>query len=1102
MRRFRTVSAILALISMSVLGGGSTSSLTHPTPAHADETSNHFRLNPTSGPAAGGTSLTITPTTVGGVKFTKISSNTHHTLSIGDDGNAYAWGNNENGELGDNTLTRRLTPIRVTTPAGIKFTQVSAAGWGHFSLAIGTDGNIYSWGRNTEGELGLGDTTDRRIPTKIALPTGVNRFTSIATGQSAAFALADNGKIYSWGSGSISGAYGAPGQLGVGDYNNRLTPTPVVGIPSNVRVKSISSLWTSTMALGNDGRIYSWGTNDSGQLGVGDTTNRSSAVAVNPPTGYQFTSITMGAEFASATASDGNLYRWGSRQYGCIGDGIVGGSVLSPIRVTVSLPGGASIKSMVSGGSHTLVLATDGKAYSWGDNRMGQLGNTTGLGTYSASPVQVTTPAGVTFISVTAGGWNSFAIGSDGNTYAWGMNWDGALGDCRPPDIPNSGSYATFPDPARVGGVINITKVTIGGRVTSGSVNAVSGIWSGVTLPHAPGDVDVVVEWTLNGSPQPSETLKYRYLDTFTVSFNLDGAPGSPPVTQSVLEGSKATWPTTPTWGGKLFTGWYVDGKPYTFNEPVTRSITLTAHWEQYTFSLNPSSGSTAGGTTVAITPNPKQSAIQFSQISVGWYHTLGLGSDGRIYAWGRNDAGQLGDNTTDNHVVPMVVKNTPTGVKYRQVVAGPNTSFALGSDNRWYAWGANTSGQLGNGNTTNQLTPVAISMPAGVNTYTQVSPGENHTLALGDDGTAYAWGSNTSGQLGNNTTVNSLSPVKVQIPAGVFHFTSLSAGSSHSIAIGDNGLAYAWGSNQYGQLGSVLITVGDKSLVPVEVQLPVGVSKFKQATASANWSISIGDNGRIITWGYNTQNQLGNGNANNQALPAEALLPTGLTFTTVTPKANSVMTIANNGSIYAWGMNTSGQLGNSNQTNQPNPIVVNPKPGTTFAQLHTAYNHTIGIDTAGNIYAWGDNSSGQLGDNQGGSPGNHSLTPVSLIPVRLNITGVTVDNQTPQTGPTYDPGDGTWKITTRPHAEGTVPVSIAWSLAGVQQTNYPLTYTYGTSRTLPAAGTIPLHRISGSTLLALSVITAVSLAGHQLSKARKRKQGQHSPRPNHSNRS
>ncbi|WP_425605035.1 InlB B-repeat-containing protein [Bombiscardovia apis] len=871
---------------------------------------------------------------------------------------------------------------------------------------------------------------------------------------------------------------------------DRTTPTLVVGIPNTVNIISISTGAQFSISLGDNGVIYTWGNNTHGALGNGTTTGPLSAISVNPPAGLRWTSITAGGFTSFATASDGQRYVWGANNNnnkngtdatgadasikGVYGDGTTT-SIYTPIVNNIQMPAGVSIIQLSSNGWHTLAIGSDHKTYAWGSDTYGENGDggtidpSQPIYSYVTTPVEVLVPAGVTFISVTASYYNSFAIGSDGNTYSWGRGNNGQLGD---------GASVNRNTPVRVGGVIEITKVTIGGQVTSGSINAVSGIWSGITLPHAPGDVDVVVEWTLTGIPQPSETLKYRYLDTFTVSFNLGEAPGSPPVTQSVLEGSKAAWPTTPVWNDKLFTGWYADGKPYTFNEPVTQSITLTARWEEIKFTLDPPSGTYAGGTTVAITPDPKQSSIQFSQISTGWNHTLGLGSNGRIYAWGKNDSGQLGDGSTNNHVVPMVV-NTPAGVKYRQVVAGPNTSFALGSDNHWYAWGANTSGQLGNGTTTNQLTPVAISMPTGVGAYTQISPGENHTLALGDDGTAYAWGANTNGQLGNNTTISSLSPVKVQIPAGAFQFTSVSAGSSHSIATGDNGLAYAWGSNQYGQIGSVFITVGDRSQVPVEVQLPVGLSKSKQATASANWSIGIGDNGRIITWGYNGQNQLGNGNTVNQSLPAEAQLPASLTFTSVKPKANSTIAIANTGQIYAWGANTAGQLGNGNQNNQPSPVAVNPKPGTTFAQLHTGYNHTIGVDTSGNIWAWGDNASGQLGDNQGGSPGNLSLTPVSLIPVRLNITGITIDGLAPQTSPTYDAANGVWKITTRPHSAGTVPVSIAWSLAGVTQPNYPLIYTYEPPRTLPKAGSIPLHRLTGITLLLASVL-ASGLYSHQ----------------------
>ncbi|WP_425605020.1 RCC1 domain-containing protein [Bombiscardovia apis] len=189
-------------------GGGSANSLTQPTPAHADETSANFRLNPSSGPAAGGTNVTITPSSISGIKFTTISSGYSHTLALGDDGNAYAWGQNVHGQIGDNTVTTRLTPTRVITPANIKFTQISAGSVDH-STALGTDGYIYTWGWNDRGRLGLGDTTDRIVPTKIPLPAGVNRFLQIKASNRFVIALGDNGKVYAWG-------MNRSGQLGVG----------------------------------------------------------------------------------------------------------------------------------------------------------------------------------------------------------------------------------------------------------------------------------------------------------------------------------------------------------------------------------------------------------------------------------------------------------------------------------------------------------------------------------------------------------------------------------------------------------------------------------------------------------------------------------------------------------------------------------------------------------------------------------------------------------------------------------------------------------------------------------------------------------------------
>ncbi|BDR53256.1 hypothetical protein KIM372_11630 [Bombiscardovia nodaiensis] len=1085
MRRFRTMSALLALVSITILGGGSTSSLTHPTPAHADETSNHFRLNPTSGPAAGGTQLTITPYTIPGVTFKQVSSQLGHTLAIGSDGNAYAWGGYPSYTGAVCSGVNCYVPSRLPTPAGVKFTQVSAGGTGHHSLALGTDGNVYSWGQNTSGQLGFGDTVARTTPTKMPLPVGVNRFVAVRAGNITSFAISDAGRVYAWG-------HNGHGELGMwGAY--RTIPTLISSVPS--KIAQLSVFYDFSAALSTDGILYTWGANVCGQRGLGDTSDHYNATTVPFPAGVRrFTSISAGEQTMSAKADDGKIYMWGRNSEGEFGDGSRTANVLRPMAVAVSMPPGVKIKLQNSGGDFTTVIGTDNNLYTWGNGSFGQLGYNSYV---QPTPRQVTPPAGVVFTNVIAGRWNAFATGSDGNTYAWGMNTYSSMGD----GYLGDGTNINRNTPVRVGGVINITKVTIGGQVTPGTVDPVSGKWTGTSLPHDPGDVDVVVEWTLNGVAQPSETLKYRYLDTFTVDFKLGGAPGTPPPTQRVLEGSKASWPATPVWAGHRFAGWFEGSRAHSFNEPVTRSFTLTARWEQFAFTLDPKYGSPGGGTDVTISADPKSSVTRFSQVSVGGSHTLALGTDGHVYAWGANASGQLGNGDTTARTAPTVVVGTPPGVSFTQVVAGPDTSFALGSDHHWYAWGANASGQLGTGNTANQTSPVRITMPAGVTAYTQVSPGRDHTLALGDDGVTYAWGANTAGQLGNDSTAGSLTPVKTQTPGGVFQFTALSAGFSHSLAIGDNGLAYAWGSNQYGQLGSLFSSAGGSSAVPIEVQVPLGVSSFSRPTATADWSLAIGDNGRIITWGRNANRQLGTSTTTDRSLPDETNLPAGVTFTGVNTKADGAMAIGSNHRIYAWGDNSSGQLGTGNQTSPTSPIAVDPKPGVAFAQLMTGRTHTIGVDTNGDLYAWGDNSTGQLGDDRGGHPGDRSLTPIALTPVQVNVTAVKMDGLPVQSGPTYDATAGVWHIITRPHAQGSVPVAITWTLSGVPQPDYPLTYFYGNPLSLPAAGAIPLQRLGGSALLALAIITAVTLTGHHLSKARKRKQGQGSPRPNHSNR-
>jgi LPXTG-motif cell wall-anchored protein len=286
-----------------------------------------------------------------------------------------------------------------------------------------------------------------------------------------------------------------------------------------------------------------------------------------------------------------------------------------------------------------------------------------------------------------------------------------------------------------------------------------------------------------------------------------------------------------------------------------------------------PSSGPTAGGTTVTV---DVPAGVTFTEITAGYLHSVGLGSDGNTYAWGFNAYGQLGNTSTTNSSVPVLVQ-TPPGVTFAKVTAGYYSSFAVGSDGNTYAWGHNGFGQLGNNSTRDSSVPVPVAAPPGV-TFTEITAGYLHAVGLGSDGKTYAWGNNTHGQLGNNSTTNSSVPVPVAAPPGVT-FTEITAGADHSLGLGSDGNAYAWGNNDFGQLGSNSTT---NSSVPVPVAAPPGVT-FTEITAGANYSLGLGSDGNTYAWGNNTYGQLGNNSTTNSLVPvlvrAPAVVVAGVTF-------------------------------------------------------------------------------------------------------------------------------------------------------------------------------------------------------------------------------
>src|SRR2546425_524199 len=206
---------------------------------------------------------------------------------------------------------------------------------------------------------------------------------------------------------------------------------------------------------------------------------------------------------------------------------------------------------------------------------------------------------------------------------------------------------------------------------------------------------------------------------------------------------------------------------------------------------------------------------VSFSAVTAGYSHTCGLATvaGAAPYCWGGNGSGQLGDGTTMSQSSPVLVQ-TPAGVSFTALTAGTAQTCGVTAAGVAYCWGANGSGQLGDGTTTSRSTPVLVQSPPGV-TSTAVGAGASHAGGVTAAGAAYCWGGNGSGQLGDGTnTTNRLTPVLVQAPAGE-SFKAVTAGAVHTCGVTAAGTAYCWGRNVEGQLGDGTTT---DRLTPVRV--------------------------------------------------------------------------------------------------------------------------------------------------------------------------------------------------------------------------------------------------------------------------------------------
>jgi alpha-tubulin suppressor-like RCC1 family protein len=963
-----------------------------------------------------------TPTTVPGITgAVQVAAASSSSFFLLNDGTVRSCGSNADGILGDGTTTLRTTPVAVV---GLSDAIAIEGGLQH-ALALRANGTVVAWGSNSFGRLGDGTTTARHTPVPVP---GLSNVVAVAAGQAFSMALDATGHVWVWG----PGFYGTNGDNTTTDH---LTPYQVPGLANVVAIAAGSF---HAVALDSSHHVWTWGANTNGAIGDGIATGTirpvPTLIAGLTPIG----AIVAGSQNTFAFAQDGGLYGWGDNSTGQLGDGTTinrysptvlaeAGGIwrtatprfsVSPSPPTYTADLTTLITSATTdatvrytlGGADPIdtdpIVPTGGllidqnrtvKARAW---KAGEAPSNVATATYTLQPaLPVISPAGgaytsprtVTITTTTAGAVMRYTTdGTDPtpSSPAYGGALPIATGTTLKAKAFKSGWTDSVTRTATYTfnyGTLDAPVISPGGGTYS-TDQTVS-----LTAPSAPGGA--VLRYTLNGADPNASSALYSGPITVASGLTLKARAFHVDWTQSaVASATYAFTAATPTF--TVATGTYpagqvvalatstpnatirytMTGAAPTANDPVLLpgstltlgDYTLTASaWKTgYTTSATASA-------TYQVTGN-----VTEPRIDAGDTHTLVVKRDGTVWAFGSNGWGYLGDNTTTARSLPVRAAGV-TGIK--GVAAGAQHSLAVGLDGRVYSWGTNTSGQQGDGATIGYRT-VPWPVPAVTNA-AAVAAGSNHSLALTTTGQVYAWGANGSGQLGlGHTTVQ---PTPTLIP-GLSDIAGIAAGDTHSLAWTTAGVLYAWGNNGNGRLGDSSTT---QRTSPVVI---TGITGVAEAAAGSGHSIARTTSGEVWTWGRGFDGALGLGNTTDRWMPTQL---TGL-LNVLAIGAGSNHSLASAAmTTYAWGKNNSSQVGDGLTANRTSPYATSVGPAV---QLTGGSVHSVALDANGAVWTWGGNSSSQLG--------NGTATPATTP---APISG---DNQTwGASTPTASPGGGTF---------------------------------------------------------------------------------------------
>ena len=339
---------------------------------------------------------------------------------------------------------------------------------------------------------------------------------------------------------------------------------------------------------------------------------------------------------------------------------------------------------------------------------------------------------------------------------------------------------------------------------------------------------------------------------------------------------------------------------------------------------------------------------LYWKQLSSKKDFTIALKSDGTVWGWGSNRYGQLGDGTTIDRDHP--VQESTHATDWAQVAAGYTHTVAVKSNGTLWSWGNNNSGQLGNNTSVGSHTPVQESTQS--THWVKAVAGNSFTVAKTSSGKLYAWGNNRSGELGIDDVGNRAEPTPVD--GGSAGWSDIAAGFSHITALKTDGEIWSWGGNYSGQLGNN--ESGNMHRAPV--QEATNATDWKSIDCGRDWSFAIKNDGTLYAWGHNDRAQLGLGDVDSRKIPEQVGTDT---WSEVSGGRYHSLGVKENGSLWVWGTNYTSQLGDDTIFRKSEPYQVGVE--NDWEKVSAAETTSLVIKNAGVLYGWGYNKFGELGN-------------------------------------------------------------------------------------------------------------------------------------------